>query len=142
MKNSLVLPAIPIGLESLIRGFIFSDQNWYVYINSGSLIITFSIWCMLTLTDTPAKPLIPTDESYAQKISNVRFHLGTCSIIGLVIFGVNSMADALSIQYKSESTDMTSKIGAMCALFALGYSAYTVIIIFIKRREIGVVNYV
>lgn len=133
--KEFLLPLIPFFIEVLLRCSMVSGKEWWYYFDSGTLLLTFSVWSLLILARIPNKTGIETDDEVLASYEGVRTHFSMLIVIGFILFGLSvylKTAFDRDPQFAFFGNDSN-----MIALFTLSFSVYAAVYIVVNRNPIA-----
>lgn len=128
------LPLIPFLVEAILRVWMISGQAWWFYFDSGTLLLTFSVWALLVLSSVPRVSRIERDDEVLDKLDKVRNHFGVLVCLGFILFGLVTFLN-VSID-RSTQTPFADKDMQMLAIMTIIFCMYCCFYIFSNRNSI------
>ncbi|GAA6179778.1 hypothetical protein NBRC116594_12160 [Shimia sp. NS0008-38b] len=85
--KEFTLPLVPFAFQVVLKVTLNYGQDWWYYIDTGTLLLTFSVWSIVLLAKVPSKTMIPSDDEIVESMARVRRAFVVFSMIGFALFG-------------------------------------------------------
>jgi hypothetical protein len=134
-QKEFFVPLIPFLVEVSLRCAMVGGKEWWYYFDSGTLLLTFSVWSLLVLSRVPSKTVIETDDEVLASYDAVRTHFTILISTGFILFG-------LAVYIKTDfdrdpNIQHFASDSNMVAIATVTFAAYSALYIFLKRMPIA-----
>lgn len=135
LVRDFFLPLIPFFIELVLRLWMVGQKDWWYYLDSGTLLLTFSVWSLLVLSSVPNFSRIERDDEVLKALEKVRNHFGVLVTIGFILFGLVVFVK-VSIE-RSAATEFADQDMQMLAVLTLLFALYCCFYIAANRKQIN-----
>lgn len=136
MKD-FIIPLVPFSIDFILRILIIEDIDWWLYFNSSTLVLTFSLWSVFLIWRAPKKPIIPSDTEAQEDIDYIRGIFTIVFISGFMIVGIIQFTETMVIQFSNSYRAMHDHIMPFISAVAIFHSLFFTFMYFISHNEIS-----
>lgn len=135
--KEFALPLLPFLIELLMKVSFLKNQSWWKYIDSSTLLLTFSFWALFFLLKTPVEPPIPTDTSVKDELHKLRITFMGVVVVGFSFFGIVAFCKVLATQIPTQIDFFNNVVFYNLTLWTIGFCLITMAFIIWKNDDIA-----
>lgn len=138
--KEFVVPLIPFSLEAFIKVTFLDLDHWWNYIDSGTVVLTFSFWALFLVTRSNLEPPIPTDSSVVDDLKKLHNTFSTIVVFGFSLFGIVSVCKVLSDRFPQEKDFIYETVLFNTTIISIVFCVLVLVLILLNRRHIARVS--